>query len=58
MYCRSAEDVAAMSKRRIYEGLPLPAFLRPKPHEGVVLEVKAVNKHFGGIQAVRDAGLT
>ena len=52
------EDVAAMSKRRIYEGLPLPAFLRPKPHEGVVLEVKAVNKHFGGIQAVRDAGLT
>ena len=52
------EDVAAMSKRRIYEGLPLPAFLRPKPREGVVLEVTAVNKHFGGIQAVRDAGLT
>ena len=52
------EDVAAMSKRRIYEGLPLPAFLRPKPREGVVLEVTAVHKHFGGIQAVRNAGLT
>ena len=52
------EDVAAMSKRRIYEGLPLPAFLRPPPHTGVVLEVKEINKHFGGIQAVKDAGLT
>ena len=52
------EDVAAMSKRRIYEGLPLPAFLRPKPRKGVVLEVTAVSKHFGGIQAVRNAGLT
>lgn len=53
-----AEDVAAMSKRRIYEGLPLPDFLRPPAHQGVVLEVSAINKHFGGIQAVRDAGLT
>ena len=53
-----AEDVAAMSKRRIYEGLPLPGFLRPAPRQGVVLEVTAINKHFGGIQAVRDAGLT
>ena len=53
-----AEDVAAMSKRRIHEGLPLPAFLRPVPREGVVLEVSAVNKHFGGIRAVQDAGLT
>ena len=53
-----AEDVAAMSKRRIYEGLPLPAFLQPTPREGVVLEVKEINKHFGGIQAVKGAGLT
>ena len=52
------EEGAAMSKRRIYEGLPLPAFLRPTPREGMVLEVTALNKHFGGIQAVRDAGLT
>lgn len=54
----TAEDVAAMSKRRIYEGLPLPTFLRPTPREGVVLEVTAINKHFGGIQAVGDVGLT
>ena len=52
------EDVAAMSKRRIYDGLPLPAFLRPPARVGVVLEVRAINKHFGGIRAVRDAGLT
>ena len=52
------EDVAAMSKRRIYEGLPLPAFLRPAPRVGLVLEVNALNKHFGGIQAVKGAGLT
>jgi branched-chain amino acid transport system ATP-binding protein len=51
-------DVAAMSKRRIYEGLPLPGFLRPAPRAGVVLEVEAVSKHFGGIKAVRSAGLT
>ena len=52
------EDVAAMSKRRIYEGLPLPAFLRPAPQTGVVLEVQHVHKHFGGIQAVKAASLT
>ena len=52
------EDVAAMSKRRIYEGLPLPAFLRPVPRAGLVLEVNALHKHFGGIQAVKGAGLT
>jgi ABC-type branched-subunit amino acid transport system ATPase component/ABC-type branched-subunit amino acid transport system permease subunit len=51
------EDIAAMSKRRIYEGLPLPDFLRPAAHSGVVLEVQGLNKHFGGIQAVKDAGL-
>ena len=52
------EDIAAMSKRRIYEGLPLPAFLRPASLSGTVLEVKAIDKRFGGIQAVKNAGLT
>ena len=51
------EDVAAMSKRRIYEGLPLPSFLLPPPQTGVVLQVQDVHKHFGGIQAVRAASL-
>ncbi len=49
---------AAMSLRKIYEGLPLPGFLRPQAQQGVVLEVQAIDKHFGGIQAVRNAQLT
>ena len=53
-----AEDIAAMSKRRIYEGLPLPAFLRPPAQTGTVLEVEKINKHFGGIRAVSDSRLT
>ena len=52
------EETAAMSRRRIYEGLPLPAFLRPAPREGAVLEVDGVDKHFGGIRAVTGARLT
>jgi branched-chain amino acid transport system ATP-binding protein len=52
-----AEETAAMSRRRIYEGLTLPEFLRPALHQGPVLEVAAVRKHFGGIQAVRDVDL-
>jgi ABC-type branched-subunit amino acid transport system ATPase component/ABC-type branched-subunit amino acid transport system permease subunit len=52
------EDVAAMSKRRIYEGLPLPAFLRPDAAQGIVLEVSGVSKHFGGIRAVASASLS
>ena len=52
------EEAAAMSKRRIYEGLPLPAFLQPKAAQGVVLDVDTVSKHFGGIRAVADAALT
>lgn len=48
---------AAMGNRKIYEGLPLPGFLRPTPKQGAVLEVQAINKHFGGIHAVRNAGL-
>jgi ABC-type branched-subunit amino acid transport system ATPase component/ABC-type branched-subunit amino acid transport system permease subunit len=51
------EETAAMSRRKIYEGLPLPDFLRPKAAEGSVLEVAGVSKAFGGIRAVRDAGL-
>jgi len=51
------EEAAAMSKRRIYEGLPLPAFLRPQARHGTVLEVDAVSKRFGGIRAVSDASL-
>jgi ABC-type branched-subunit amino acid transport system ATPase component/ABC-type branched-subunit amino acid transport system permease subunit len=51
------EEAAAMSKRKIYEGLPLPAFLRPAAAQGTVLEVSDVSKHFGGIRAVSGASL-
>ena len=51
------EEAAAMSKRRIYEGLPLPAFLRPQASQGTVLEVEGISKHFGGIRAVSGASL-
>ena len=51
------EESAAMSRRRIYEGLALPAFLRPAAAEGPVLQVKAVAKRFGGIRAVRGVDL-
>jgi branched-chain amino acid transport system ATP-binding protein/branched-chain amino acid transport system permease protein len=53
-----AEEAAAMTKRKIYEGLALPAFLRPEQFEGAVLEVSGVSKHFGGIRAVTNASLT
>jgi len=52
------EDAAAMSKRKIYEGLPLPAFLRPEAATGPVLDVSGISKRFGGIRAVEDASLT
>jgi branched-chain amino acid transport system ATP-binding protein len=52
------EEAAAMSKRKIYEGLPLPGFLMPESPEGTVLEVASVSKHFGGIRAVNGASLT
>jgi branched-chain amino acid transport system ATP-binding protein len=52
------EEGAAMGGRKIYQGLPLPDFLRPAPRQGAVLEVEGINKHFGGIQAVKDARLT
>ena len=51
------EESAAMSRRRIYEGLPLPEFLRPTVPHGVVLEADMVAKHFGGIRAVTDASI-
>ena len=51
------EEAAAMSKRRVYEGLPLPGFLMPDGLKGTVLEVKDVSKHFGGIRAVSGASL-
>jgi len=50
-------EAAAMSKRRIYDGLPMPAFLMPKSVEGTVLDVKGVSKKFGGIRAVSNANL-
>ncbi len=52
------EEHAAMSKRKIYEGLPLPGFLMPEGLKGTVLEVGGISKHFGGIRAVNSASLT
>jgi len=52
------EESAAMSRRKIYEGLPLPAFLRPQAGQGVALDVENVSMHFGGIRAVASASLT
>jgi branched-chain amino acid transport system ATP-binding protein len=51
------EETAAMSRRKIYEGLTLPDFLRSAAGEGPVLEVEGVSKSFGGIRAVRNASL-
>ena len=51
------ERAAAMGSRKIYEDLPLPAFLKPKGLKGKVLEVNGVSKHFGGICAVAGANL-
>jgi len=52
------EESAAMSRRRIYEGLPLPGFLIPDERPEVVLQIEGVSKHFGGIGAVVGASLT
>jgi ABC-type branched-subunit amino acid transport system ATPase component/ABC-type branched-subunit amino acid transport system permease subunit len=52
------EEAAAMSKRKIYEGLPLPAFLVPASVSGTPLEVEGIYKNFGGIRAVSNASLT
>ncbi len=53
-----AETGAAMSQRKIYEGLPLPGFLQPHSPVGTVLEVSGVDRNFGGVRAVRQATLT
>src|SRR5712672_1201259 len=52
------EEAAAMSKRRMYQGLPLPGFLLPEGLKGTVLRVENVAKQFGGIRAVAGADLT
>jgi ABC-type branched-subunit amino acid transport system ATPase component len=46
-----------MSRRRIYEGLPLPGFLQAHRGAGTVLEVQDLDKNFGGIRAVTGAHL-
>ena len=46
------EETAAMSRRRVHDGLALPAFLSPDGRNGTVLEVDGVSKRFGGIRAV------
>jgi branched-chain amino acid transport system ATP-binding protein len=51
------KEDAAMSKRKIHEGLPLPTFLTPHGLQGTVLDVQGVSKHFGGIHAVSGASL-
>jgi ABC-type branched-subunit amino acid transport system ATPase component/ABC-type branched-subunit amino acid transport system permease subunit len=51
------EEAAAMSARRVHEGLAPPAFLRSMDRSGAVLRVDAASKHFGGIQAVSNATL-
>ena len=51
------EESAAMSRRKIYDGLPLPAFLMPNGLSGTVLEVNGVSRSFGGIRAVNNASL-
>jgi branched-chain amino acid transport system ATP-binding protein len=51
------EEAAAMSKRRIYQDLPLPGFLMPESLTGTVLEVEGISKNFGGIRAVSNASL-
>ncbi len=52
------EESAAMSRRKIYQGLPLPAFLRPAALTGTVLQVEGISKQFGGIRAVSNAALS
>ena len=54
----ATEEVAAMSRRKIYDGLELPGFLRPQGKQGTVLSANSVSKHFDGIRAVIDASLT
>ncbi len=50
------EETTAM--RKVYDGLALPAFLRPQGTTGTVLSIESVSKHFEGIRAVENASLT
>lgn len=52
------EEAAAMSRRKIYEGLDLPETLRPEPTTGEVLVAEQVSINFGGIKAVQNASLS
>jgi branched-chain amino acid transport system ATP-binding protein/branched-chain amino acid transport system permease protein len=54
---KAPHDEAAMSKRKIYENLPLPECLRPQTSPGLALEVRGISKKFGGIRAVTNASL-
>jgi branched-chain amino acid transport system ATP-binding protein len=54
---KAPHEEAAMSQRKIYEGLPLPEFLRPQTSLGLALEVRGISKKFGGIRAVANASL-
>ena len=51
------EEAAAMSKRRIYQGLPLPAFLMPESLQGNGARGRGHLEDFGGIRAVSNASL-
>ncbi|HEX7927230.1 MAG TPA: ATP-binding cassette domain-containing protein, partial [bacterium] len=56
---RSPEtEAAAMSRRKIHDGLPLPDFLHQVPRKGAVLEATGIAKHFGGIRAVGGVDIT
>ena len=56
---RRRKKSAAMSRRKIYEGLPLPAFLTPEgAHRHRAGGRTASPRSFGGIRAVSNASLT
>jgi len=48
---------AAMSNRKIYQGLELPGFLRMGLPQQTMLKVKNISKNFGGIHAVSGVDL-
>jgi ABC-type branched-subunit amino acid transport system ATPase component/ABC-type branched-subunit amino acid transport system permease subunit len=52
-----AAESAAMSRRRVQDNLPLPAFLCPPPQPGAVLQVEGLRKNFGGFRAVDGVSL-
>jgi ABC-type branched-subunit amino acid transport system ATPase component len=52
------ETDAAMSARKIYQGLPFPTFLQPHTQDTTALQVSGLAKSFGGVQAVKNCGLS